>query len=129
MHVRGSDESDDLDGMSRGTRVLGPARRAVCRRGDDFCNPVVQVYGYRERHGLPLFIVDLLRIYKSRRAAGIRCIIDGYEGVARSTGRSTEQLRPTFAVVIPRMVRGRRRVLCLIICTYVRPAVRNSQSF
>jgi hypothetical protein len=79
MHVRGSDESDDLDGMSRGTRVLGPARRAVCRRGDDFCNPVVQVYGYRERHGLPLFIVDLLRIYKSRRAAGFRCIIDGYE--------------------------------------------------
>jgi putative FmdB family regulatory protein len=38
--------------------MLRPAHRAVCRRGDDFCNPRVQVYGCWERHGLPPFIVD-----------------------------------------------------------------------
>jgi hypothetical protein len=45
--------------------MLGPAHRAVCRRGDDFCNPRVQVYGCWESHGLSPFIVDLLRIYES----------------------------------------------------------------
>ena len=46
-------------------------------------NPRVQVYGCWERHGLPPFIVDLRRTYKSRRTAGIPCAIDGYERVAR----------------------------------------------
>jgi hypothetical protein len=63
--------------------MLRPAHRAVCRRGDDFCNPRVQVYGCWERHSLPPFIVDLRRTYISRRAAGIPCAIDGYEGVVR----------------------------------------------
>src|SRR5258708_40268940 len=63
--------------------MLPPARRAVCHRGDDFCNPRVQVYGCWERHGLPPFIVDLRRTYKSGRAAGIPSGIDGYERVVR----------------------------------------------
>src|SRR6266404_7840262 len=49
--------------------MLRPTHRAVCRRGDDFCNPRVQVYGCWERHELPPFIVDLRRTYKSRRQA------------------------------------------------------------
>jgi hypothetical protein len=44
---------------------------------------VTRTCGCWERHGLPPFIVDLRRTYKSRRAAGIPCAIDGYEGVAR----------------------------------------------
>jgi|ERR1700757_1962127 putative FmdB family regulatory protein len=62
--------------------MLCPAHRAVCRRGDDFCNPRMQVYGCRERHGLPPLIVDLIRTYKSQRLACSLCAFDGHEGVA-----------------------------------------------
>jgi hypothetical protein len=40
-------------GQSQRIRMLVPARSAVCRRGDDFYNPHVQVSGCRERHRLP----------------------------------------------------------------------------
>src|SRR6266853_3748315 len=46
--------------------MLRPARSAVCRRGDDFCKPRVQVYGCWERHGLPL----LLQTYSEPKNLG-----------------------------------------------------------
>src|SRR5258705_13587910 len=62
--------------------MLRPTHRAVCHRGDDFCNPRVQVYGCWERHELPPFYcrpTSNLQI----PAAGTPCAIDGYERVAR----------------------------------------------
>jgi hypothetical protein len=65
-------DGEDL-GQSQRMRMLGPARSAVCRRGDDFYNPHVQVSGGRERHLLPQFIVNLLRNLQSPPAHGDLC--------------------------------------------------------
>jgi hypothetical protein len=72
--------------------MLRPAHWAVCCRGNDIRNLVVQVYGCWERHGVPSFIVNPLRTYKSPRAAGIRCAIIGYEGDVRE-GQTCQQNR------------------------------------
>ena len=42
----------------------------------------------------PPFIVDLLGIHKSRRAAEIQCGIDGYEGIAGGTQNNFDQPHP-----------------------------------
>ena len=68
-----------------GPPKLRPARRAVCGRGDDFCNPRVQVYGCWERHCRP---TPNLQIPAGRRhSVSYRRMP---RSCARSTGRSIE---------------------------------------
>ena len=98
------------DNRSLMARISGKVKGSGCcvqltgqfsHRGNDVRNLVVQVYGCWEWHGVPPFIVDLLRTYKSPQAAGIRCTIAGYEGDVREaqTGRQNgfdERLRLRF---------------------------------
>jgi hypothetical protein len=79
--------------------MLGPARSAVCCRGDDFYNPHVQVSGCRERHLLSRFIVNLFRNLQSPPAHDDLC--------AKAQKKGAQ---------------------CHVTNTYVQRAVRNSRS-
>jgi hypothetical protein len=90
-----------ISGKAKGSGCCAQLTGQFSHRGNDVRNLVVQVYGCWEWHGVPPFIVDLLRTYKSPQAAGTRCTIAGYEGDVREaqTGRQNgfdERLRLRF---------------------------------